>query len=102
MSTVANLPPGLDPYLIANPDLCTLSTCPIQLAHVLYIPSLAGNCFYLAVFGVVIIFQAAFGITKRTWGFLIAMLGGLTLEIIGYVARVQMHSNPFAKSPFLM
>ena len=110
MSNTTNLPPGidpsvvagLDPNLLANPDLCTLQTCPIQLAHILYVPSLAGNCFYLALFAVAIILQATFGITKRTWGFLIAMTGGLVLEVIGYVARVQMHSNPFSKSPFLM
>ena len=30
------------------------------------------------------------------------MFGGLILEIIGYVARVQMHYNPFLSSSFLM
>ena len=30
------------------------------------------------------------------------MFGGLVLEIVGYVARIMMHSNPFIKSNFLM
>jgi hypothetical protein len=102
MSLPTNITAGLDHNLILNPDLCTLQTCPIQLAHVQYIPTLAGNALYLAIFGLALILQLLFGISNRTWGFLAAMLGGLILEIIGYTARLQMHSNPFAKSPFLM
>lgn len=30
------------------------------------------------------------------------MLGGLLLEIVGYVGRVQMHFNPFLANPFLI
>lgn len=41
-------------------------------------------------------------VAARTWGFLGGMFGGLVLEIIGYVGRIQMHSNPFTDSPFLM
>jgi hypothetical protein len=46
-------------------------------------------------------FQVFFGIRYRTWGFLGCLIGGLILEILGYVARVQLHYNPFRKGPFI-
>ncbi|KAH8690283.1 putative RTA1 domain protein [Talaromyces proteolyticus] len=88
--------------LFENPDLCTLSTCPLSLANVDYDPSLWGNLLLLALFGAVMICQIGMGIRYRTWSYLIAMTGGLILEVIGYVARVQMHYNPFTQNPFLM
>jgi hypothetical protein len=30
------------------------------------------------------------------------MVGGIMLEIVGYLARTQMYYNPFVKGPFLM
>jgi len=30
------------------------------------------------------------------------MMFGLVLEVIGYVGRLQMHSDPFNMDPFLM
>lgn len=30
------------------------------------------------------------------------MFGGLVLEVVGYVGRVQMHDDPFSSDPFLM
>ena len=46
--------------------------------------------------------QLGLGIRYRTWGFLGGMFGGLVLEIVGYISRIQLHFNPFAKNPFLM
>jgi membrane-bound metal-dependent hydrolase YbcI (DUF457 family) len=91
--------------LIANPVIpdaqCTLQTCSLLQAHYQYIPSLAGNALYAGIFGLLLAFQIFFGWRARTWGFLGGMFGGLVLEIIGYVGRIQMHSNPFTDSPFL-
>ncbi|MCJ1366877.1 hypothetical protein MMC16_006008 [Acarospora aff. strigata] len=83
-------------------ELCTLETCSLLQAHFRYQPSLAGNALLLAIFAVIIAPQVFFGIKYKTWGFMGAMLGGLILEILGYVARVQMHYNPFTQNPFLM
>ena len=83
-------------------ELCTLATCTLEQAHFRYIPTLAGNALLLAIFAFLIIPQVGLGIKYKTWGFMGAMLGGLLLEIIGYVARVQMHANPFSQDPFLM
>ncbi|KAI4178746.1 MAG: hypothetical protein L6R41_008235, partial [Letrouitia leprolyta] len=98
---IASLPPNFNQTLLNNTDLCTLSTCPLTLASVDYIPSLAGNIVYLSLFSVILLLQALFGIKWRTWSFFGAMFGGLVLEVIGYVARVQMHDNVFASDPFL-
>ena len=83
-------------------DHCTLQTCPLSLANVKYIPSLAGNALYLAIFALIMVIQSFLGIRYRTWGFLGSLLGGLALEIIGYVGRVQMHFNDWLGGPYLM
>lgn len=92
--------------VIANPTIpnqdCTLSTCSLLQAHYQYLPSLAGNALYLAIFSVILVAQIYLGLRSRAWGFLCGMFGGLVLEIIGYVGRIQMHSNPFTDDPFLM
>ncbi|KAJ5330679.1 RTA1-domain-containing protein [Penicillium atrosanguineum] len=82
-------------------DSCTINTCPITEAYVYYVPSLAGNAFYLAFFAVLLIIQLGLGIRYKTWGFLVGLFGGLVLEIIGYAGRVQMHYNPFLFNPYL-
>jgi hypothetical protein len=92
--------------LIENPtipdELCTLATCTLAQAHYRYLPSLPGNALYTAIFGIFLAAQIFLGIRSRAWGYMVGMFGGLVLEIIGYVARIQMHSNPFTQTPFLM
>lgn len=91
---------------IKNPiipdEQCTLSTCSLLQAHYDYVPSLAGNALYLALFAIFLAAQMGLGIKHRTWGFMVGMFGGLVLEILGYVGRVQMHYNPFTSNPFLL
>ena len=88
--------------LYNNPELCTLSTCPLSWAQVRYDPSLVGNALYLGIFSLVLFIQGHLGLYFRTWSFLAAIMGGEVLEIIGYIARIQMHYNPFKSNPFLM
>ncbi|MCJ1247808.1 hypothetical protein MMC30_005023 [Trapelia coarctata] len=83
-------------------DLCTLATCTLAQAHFDYIPTLPGNALYTAIFSLAILLQLGLGIRYRTWGFLGGMFGGLVLEIIGYISRIQLHFNPFDKNPFLI
>lgn len=82
--------------------LCNLKTCPIKWAQVTYVPTLEGNSLYLALFSVFLVVQTFLGIRYKTWGFLTGMIGGLLLEILGYVARVKMHDNPFSGDWFKM
>ncbi|MCJ1261115.1 hypothetical protein MMC22_000979 [Lobaria immixta] len=83
-----------------NPDLCTFSTCPRSFQQIDYIPSLAGNALYLALFALILVAQIFFGIRYRTWGFLGGMVGGLALEILGYLSRVELHDNIFSSTWF--
>ena len=93
--------------LLNDSSLCTLSTCPsvldgVHLAHLTYLPTVAGNALYAAIFGVLIVTQIILGIRYRTWGYMIGMFFGLLCEIIGYAGRIMMHSNPFVDANFIM
>ncbi len=88
--------------LLLNPELCTLDTCDLTLASFLYIPTLAGNALFAAIFGVLILAQLFFGIKYKTWGFMVAMVLGLLLEVIGYIGRIMLHNSPFDNNSFLM
>ena len=81
---------------------CNLETCPVELAQMPYAPNLAGNALYLAVFALGLVSNVGLGIWYRTWGYLVAMVFGCVLEILGYVGRIQMHFNPFPEDPFLL
>lgn len=88
--------------MASTTQTCTLSTCPLSEAQVQYIPSLSGNALYLSIFAISLAAQLPLGILHRTWGFLVSMSFGLILEIIGYVARLQLHNDPFDHNAFLM
>jgi len=86
-----------------EPWLCTYATCPIEIfGQLRYIPSLAGNAFYLAIFALGLLAQIFLGIRYRTWGFLVAMVGGTGLEIVGYTARIELHIDDFNNNYFII
>lgn len=84
------------------PELCTLEMCPLTQAQVEYTPSLPGSSLYIAFFGLILFVQVCMGVKYRVWGFLAGMVCGLALEIVGYVARIQLHFNPFKFDPFTL
>ncbi|KAK2039032.1 hypothetical protein LZ31DRAFT_569660 [Colletotrichum somersetense] len=53
--------------------------------------NLPGSAFFLAVYAAAALPQLYFGIRYKTWVFLVAMILGIVLEIIAYVARVRLH-----------
>ncbi|KAJ3163092.1 hypothetical protein HDU86_002261 [Geranomyces michiganensis] len=81
---------------------CTLSTCDISRANIDYVPSLAGNAIYFAAFVLLLVFQVGAGLRYRTWGFMMAMMGGLVLECLGYIGRIMLHNNPFVFNSFIL
>ncbi|KAL8963789.1 MAG: hypothetical protein Q9183_004956 [Haloplaca sp. 2 TL-2023] len=93
---------GFNQTLLQRPYLCTVDTCPLTLASIHYVPSLAGNAIFLVIFALCLVAQLYFTYRYRTWSFSLAMFGGLVLEILGYVSRIQMHGNPFNSNYFLM
>ncbi len=81
---------------------CTLQTCSILDTPLGYIPSPGTNVFVAAVFSILLIAQVFLGIRHRTWGFMIGMIGGLLLEIAGYVGRRLLKANPFSEDRFML
>ncbi|OTB06253.1 hypothetical protein M426DRAFT_114563 [Hypoxylon sp. CI-4A] len=74
--------------------------CPVEATVLGYYPNLGVNAFLSAGFGLCIIGLIVTGIWKRTWGYSTALTAGCVLEFAGYVARVQLHSNPWNNSAF--
>ena len=81
---------------------CTLKTCSFSQAYLDYDPSLAGNAFYVGIFGALLLVQCYQGCYYRTWTYTLGMLLDLSGEVIGYIARIQMSFNLFLVNPFLM
>ncbi|KAI8575114.1 hypothetical protein K450DRAFT_216180 [Umbelopsis ramanniana AG] len=93
--------------LLSDLTQCTPCICPIVLdgvilANTSYFPTLAGNALFAGIFGTLLIAQIVIGISHRTWKFLIAIVGGLVLEILGYGARIGMRFNMFTQTFFIM
>lgn len=81
---------------------CTFKICPPQWGYVNYQPSLGGNALFAAIFGLLILPQLYLAIRHRTIGYGISILMGIALELIGYVARILMHGDPFRRDAFLI
>jgi hypothetical protein len=96
------LTPHGNATLIANSDLCRLTTCDLTLAHFDYLPLIGGNALFAAIFAGCFLVQLLLGFKFRTWGFMAAATIGMMTGVIGYVARLMMYSNLFNKTDFLM
>lgn len=83
-------------------DACTLQTCSLDLAYIQYLPSIAGNAFYLTLFSILLLAQVILLVHYRAWAFSATMICGLILEVLGYVGRVKLHYNPFGFTNFLL
>lgn len=82
---------------------CTLTNgCPIEWATIKYRPSIAGNVIYMLCFFVLFAAQMFYGIRKKTWTYMGALLVGIFAEIIGYVGRIMLNKNPFIMNNFLI
>ncbi|KAI0176124.1 RTA1-domain-containing protein [Hypoxylon sp. FL1284] len=74
--------------------------CPVEATVLGYYPNLGVNAFLAAAFGLCMIGLIVTGIWKRTWGYSAALTAGCILEFAGYIARVQLHENPWNSSAF--
>lgn len=82
--------------------VCTLQTCSVKdWGYVHYQPSIAGNALFAGLLGLLAIAQFFLWRKCRTGGTAIAMLIGLVTEILGYIARILLHGNPFGRDYFL-
>lgn len=99
---------AIDPFAHCNLDpnfetsQCTWDTCCLAQSAFYYLPNYGANIFFAVLFGVILLPQLGLGIFYRTWGFMVGMLLGLALEVVGYAARVELHGFPWDKNQFLM
>jgi hypothetical protein len=80
--------------------LCQLLLQAFGQVH--YVPTLAGNALYLAIFAVYLFIHIAQGTVYKTWSYMICMICSIVLEAVGYGGRIGMHLNPWDQNPFLM
>ncbi|KAI1620606.1 RTA1 like protein-domain-containing protein [Exophiala viscosa] len=81
---------------------CTVSICPVDLSVYGYRPSLPLSGVIIALYIISIIVQAFLGWRYKTWGFMTIMILGAIDEIIGYIGRILLYNNPFARPGFLI
>jgi hypothetical protein len=88
---------------------CTLSLCDIKYSVFEYRPSLTANSLFTALFilsGVVHLFQGFHAWKSRRystqWFYCWAMVLGCVTEIVGYIGRILLHSDPFSFDYFLI
>lgn len=92
-----------DPIIrFGSDETCNLDNCPVEWSILAYQPSLAANIVFAALFGVIGLVHFYLGFRWRTWGFTIPMLIGCVTEIIGYIGRILLHSNPFSFPGFMI
>lgn len=67
-----------------------------------FTPQCAPNEFFLAIYALLIPTQLILSVTSlRFYGYAIGMLGGLILELVGYIAKVQLCHNHDAKGSYI-
>lgn len=83
---------------------CTLISveCPVEATVYGYYPGLGANAFFAAWFGLFLLVQLILGIKYKTWAFMSAVALGCLTEMIGYIGRIIMHSNPWSSVGFEM
>ena len=74
-----------------------------SIASLSFTPLLAPNAVFLTIFILLLLLHITLVI--RFWwfyGYAIGMLGGLLLEVLGYVAKVQLSHNPGNENAYIM
>jgi hypothetical protein len=93
-------PGGLIPF--GPHSNCTLELCPLEWSILRYRPSLSANAGFTIIFGGLILTHLFQGFYYRTMRFMLCMVAGSALQIVGYVGRVLLYKNPFAFHAFLL
>jgi len=82
---------------------CTPALCSLKDYGVMnYVPNTTANAAFAAMFLAFLFIQVVLVIIYRTWTFSVAIFCGLTLEVVGYLARRAMAHNMFMSGDFLM
>ena len=88
---------------------CTLALCDVKYSVFEYRPSIAANSLFFALFiisGALHLIQGFLNWRSRIWStqwfYCWAMVLGCVTEVIGYIGRILLHSNPFNFPYFLI
>lgn len=79
-------------------DSCTIDTCPIEYSVYGYRPSLAASGALIALYTICMGIQVVMGLHYKTWWFMICMVLGCLVEILGYAGRILYWQDPWAQS----
>ena len=87
-----------------NEEKCTEvgPDCPADGSSLGYPPNLVVSIIFMGVFGTSLVCHLVQGWRAKTWTFMIAMCLGSNAEVIGYLGRVFMHSNPYRLSTLVL
>ncbi|KAJ4328326.1 hypothetical protein N0V84_001197 [Fusarium piperis] len=89
--------------IVFGPDAnCTLELCPLEWSVYKYRPSLASNVIFIVLYALAMGVHIFLGIRWRTWFYMVFMILGCLFEIIGYIGRLLMYSNPFSFPGFMI
>jgi hypothetical protein len=69
--------------------------CPADGSGLSYPPSLVASIIFSAIFGASLAFHIFLGVKFKTWSFLACYILGSTSEVVGYIGRAFLHSNPY-------
>lgn len=79
------------------------TTSPNIVASLFFTPLPVPNVVFLSIFATLLLVHAVLAILFwRFYGYAIGMLGGLLLELLGYVAKVQLSHNRRKKDTYIM
>ena len=79
---------------------CTLQTCNNSCSYFDYPPLLGSAIAYLVYFGIFFVVQIFLGFWYKTWSFLAGASSYLLVHLLGFVAAVELHFNPFNRGWF--
>jgi len=97
---MAKLPNGLISF--GKNANCTLALCPVEASILQYRPSIPGNGTIIGLFALAMLIHIIQGLRWKSWDFMICMILGCVDEIIGYIGRIMLNSNPFSFNAFVI
>ena len=89
--------------IVFGPDAnCTLSLCPVEWSVYQYRPSLASSIVFILLYVLAMAIHIYLGIRWKMRFFMIFMIIGCLVEIIGYIGRIILYNNPFNFNGFII
>jgi hypothetical protein len=68
--------------------------CPLSATTYGYAPNITANILFAVWFGILFVLGLGFGIRSKAWTFTFALAIGTGGEMLGYIGRLLMHTNP--------